>query len=1056
MSAPVQHGPRRWTALVGAAVLAAVGLGPVGPAVAAAAPVATGPLDPAVFDAQLTRAPYLTDLVDRHVAVNFATVRALGTANVTYGPVDSDGSCDPSTSVVPRRHGITVNTVDENQWTAEIDVPSTGRYCYRVYADGIDLLGSNPSPTFTTQVPSGGTGSFSFDVMGDWGQVDTNGENPYMANLMQQIAASRARFMVTVGDNGYPAGSQKNYGDLQQHGDDVSAIFGPKFWTVPSSAMPIFTVPGNHGLGAGISHTDITTWTQDRVVATSGGRYQNDVYCCVNGTQPENYGSEWYAFTAGNARFYLLDAAWGNSNVGTGTTYSDDYAAHWAPGAPEREWLAADLAAHPTQLKFAFFHYPLYVDNPTESSDTYLQGPDSLEGLLADNGVQMVFNGHAHLYERNHPSADGMPVTYVTGGGGGTPEPISRCTPIDAYGIGWSPGSASGSACGSASRPASAAEVYHFLKVTVSGDTVTVTPTNSLGQTFDVHSYQFAPIPPPPPETTVDSAPDALTKDTSATFTFHASDPGATFSCTLDGAAAQPCTSPTTYSGLADGDHTFTVAAAVGSSTDTTPARQTWTVDTTPPSVPAGLSADPSTTEVGLSWSPSSGEAVGYRVYRDGDLLATTGTTGYTDTTASRGTSYSYRVSALDSLGNESAQSDPAVAGLEPPPDTTIDSGPSASTNKTSATFSFHASDPASTFTCTLDARAPDPCSSPVSYSGLEDGSHTFTVAAALGGVPDPSPASRSWTVDATPPGAPTGLTADPSTTDIVLHWSGPSDSSGVSGYHVFRNGDLLATTGDTSFTDGQVSQGASYSYQVTALDSLGNESARSDPAVTKLEEPTPPPVVSSPARSERIHLGGVRVRLPAGSRQVVTVNHAHRYHARVTLWQKRHGRWHRVARAHDGRVGQHGLVAARRHRQGTDRTPVGTFRLLSAFGRHHRHHVWELPYQRINTGDYWVRDNRSAYYNRYRNKAQGGFRWWLPARRPNASVRLTAHRRQFEFVVVTSFNHAQVRHRGAAIFLHVNGRRGTGGSVSAPRWFVRKALGVLDPAQRPVIAVGR
>jgi L,D-peptidoglycan transpeptidase YkuD (ErfK/YbiS/YcfS/YnhG family) len=1046
MNGRPQHGPRGWTALVGAAVLAAVGLAPAGPAAAAAAPVATGPLDPALFDAQLTRAPYLTDLVDQHVAVNFATVRALDTASVKYGPVDSDGTCDPSTTADPRRHGITVGSVDENQWTAEIDVPSTGSYCYRVYAGGIDLLGANASPIFTTQVQPGGTESFSFDVMGDWGQVDANGDNPDMANLMQQIAASRARFMVTVGDNGYPAGSQTNYGDLQQKAKDTSAIFGPKFWTVPSSAMPIFTVPGNHGLGTGISHTDLTTWTQDRVVATSGGRYQNDVYCCVNGTAQENYASEWYAFTAGNARFYMLDAAWGNSNLGSGTMYSDDYAAHWAPGSPEREWLAADLAAHPTQLKFAFFHYPLYVDNPTESSDTYLQGANSLEGLLADNGVQMVFNGHAHLYERNSPSAPGMPVSYVTGGGGGTLEPISRCSPIDAYGIGWSPSSASGSACGTAPRPTSAAQVFHFLKVTVSGGSVTVAPTNSLGQTFDVHSYQFTPGTPPPPETSLDSGPDALTKDTSATFTFHASDPSATFRCTLDGAAPEPCTSPTTYSRLADGDHTFAVAASAGGSTDATPATQSWSVDTTPPSVPTGLSADPSTTQIALSWSPSSGGAVGYHVYRDGALLGTTDTTGYTDTKVSQGTSYRYQVTALDGLGNESAPSDATVTGLEPPPETTLDSGPDAPTKDTSATFAFHASDPSATFSCTLDGGSPEPCTSPTTYSGLADGTHTFTVAAAIGGIPDPTPATRDWTVDTTAPSVPTGLSADPSTTEIALSWS-PS-SGGVVGYHVYRDGVLLGTTVTTGYTDTKVSRGTSYSYQVTALDALGNESARSDPQAAELDD--------TPAVARRIRLGGVSVRLPAGSRQVVTVNHTRRYHARVTLWQERQGHWHRVARAHDGRTGSGGLVAARRLRQGSHATPLGTLGLVSAFGRHHRHHAWQLPYRRVRAGDYWVGDNRSAYYNRYRNKADGGFRWWLPPSRVNASQRLSGHQRQFEMTVVTDFNQDQVRHRGAGIFLQVNAHGGTTGSVSAPRWFLAKALAVLDPAERPVIAVGR
>lgn len=215
-------------------------------------------------------------------------------------------------------------------------------------------------------------------------------------------------------------------------------------------------------------------------------------------------------------------------------------------------------------------------------------------------------------------------------------------------------------------------------------------------------------------------------------------------------------------------------------------------------------------------------------------------------------------------------------------------------------------------------------------------------------------------------------------------------------------------------------------------------------------------PAAPASAAGHRVHLDGVTVRLPAGSRQVVTVNHTHGHHARVTLWRKAASRWKRVARARDGRIGYGGLVRPRHRRQGTGTTPLGTFRLISAFGRHGPAAAWDLPYRRIRPGDYWVEDNRSDYYNRYRNKAQGGFRWWLPAGNVNSSERLADYPRQYEYSIVTSFNRRQVRHRGAGIFLHVNGSGATAGCVSAPRWFLRRAMAELDPAQRPVIAVGR
>ncbi|HVQ88370.1 MAG TPA: hypothetical protein VMT88_09310, partial [Actinomycetes bacterium] len=58
-----------------------------------------------------------------------------------------------------------------------------------------------------------------------------------------------------------------------------------------------------------------------------------------------------------------------------------------------------------------------------------------------------------------------------------------------------------------------------------------------------------------------------------------------TFACSLDGGTAQPCSSPTSYSGLALGTHQFSVAATDASgNTDTTPAIVSWSVvDQLPP-----------------------------------------------------------------------------------------------------------------------------------------------------------------------------------------------------------------------------------------------------------------------------------------------------------------------------------------------------------------------------------------------------------------------------------------------------------------------------------------
>jgi L,D-peptidoglycan transpeptidase YkuD (ErfK/YbiS/YcfS/YnhG family) len=212
-------------------------------------------------------------------------------------------------------------------------------------------------------------------------------------------------------------------------------------------------------------------------------------------------------------------------------------------------------------------------------------------------------------------------------------------------------------------------------------------------------------------------------------------------------------------------------------------------------------------------------------------------------------------------------------------------------------------------------------------------------------------------------------------------------------------------------------------------------------------------PVPSASAATVR--LGGVTVTVQPGTKQVITVNRSTSWHARVIFWSKASGQWKAVERTSNGRIGYGGLVAGTKRKQGTGTTPLGTYGLSSSFGTHSRLGAWDLPYKKIRRGDYWVEDNQSRFYNRYRNKSQGGFRWWLKSGQ-NTSERLADFPRQYEFAVNTSFNYSQVRHRGAGIFLHVNGKGATAGCVSVPREFMRFAMARLDPARVPVIAIGR
>jgi hypothetical protein len=264
------------------------------------------------------------------------------------------------------------------------------------------------------------------------------------------------------------------------------------------------------------------------------------------------------------------------------------------------------------------------------------------------------------------------------------------------------------------------------------------------------------------PNTTITSGPAVVTNDTTATLAFTATE-AAAFQCTLDGAAYSACTSPASFAALSNGSHSFSVYSVdAAGNADASPATWSWVIDTVAPETsltgaPSGAVASTSAT---LAFtSPDSSATFECRL--DGAAYATCASPVALSALAQG--AHSFEVRAKDAAGN--ADASPAVASWivdTVEPDTSITSAPPAAANTTTASFAFSASE-AATFECKLDAGAWASCTSPKSYTGLSQASHTFQVRARdVTGNYDPTPASVAWTVDTTAPnttitGGPTG-----------------------------------------------------------------------------------------------------------------------------------------------------------------------------------------------------------------------------------------------------------------------------------------------------------
>jgi hypothetical protein len=105
-------------------------------------------------------------------------------------------------------------------------------------------------------------------------------------------------------------------------------------------------------------------------------------------------GREYYQFKKGNVSFYSL-----NSN------YMDK---------KQIDWLNEKLAADKSEWKVAYFHHPPYSSGAAHGSDTKLR--EIVEPIFLKNGVNVVFAGHEHFYERIKPQKG---VYYFISGSGG-------------------------------------------------------------------------------------------------------------------------------------------------------------------------------------------------------------------------------------------------------------------------------------------------------------------------------------------------------------------------------------------------------------------------------------------------------------------------------------------------------------------------------------------------------------------------------------------------------------------------------------------------------------
>jgi hypothetical protein len=329
-----------------------------------------------------------------------------------------------------------------------------------------------------------------------------------------------------------------------------------------------------------------------------------------------------------------------------------------------------------------------------------------------------------------------------------------------------------------------------------------------------------------PPAPSITAKPSNPTSSTSASFSFSDSEAGVSFLCNLDGAAYATCASPVSYSNLALGSHSFFVEAKDAAGNVSTATSYTWQVVPPTPTITAKPANPTNVTSASFSFTDTLAGVTYVCALDTATFTACASPQSYPGPLAQG--SHTFQVKAVSGSSQSAAASYTWTIDTTPPPTPSIIYKPASLSNTTSPTFAFSDSESGVSYLCKLDGGAYLACSNPVTYSGLSQGSHSFSVEAkdAAGNVSAPT-ATYPWTIDSIPPPVPvlTYMPDDPNGDGIAaFDWT--ESESGTTFQCSIENGkftDCPPGEGHMARYILDVSNDGTHQFAVRAYDAAGN-----------------------------------------------------------------------------------------------------------------------------------------------------------------------------------------------------------------------------------------
>lgn len=307
----------------------------------------------------VSRGPYLQQATPTSIIIKWQTNSATNT-KVNYGTVQTNLSLSVTNTVSSTNHEIKITGLQ----------PYT-KYFYSIGSITSTLVVAASDVFFRTMPNYGQKGDYRFWVIGDAG-TGGNSQRDTRTAFLNYNGTKNIDGWLWLGDNAYDGGYNSEY---------QSNVFSNNTFENQLKNIVVWPAAGNHDYNNHIPFSPSPAYLDIFSLPSNGE-------CGGVPSGSEKY----YSYNYGNIHFIVLES-YDESRSSTGAMAT---------------WLQSDLNANTQPWTIAYWHHPPYTKGSHNSDNSnFLDGElvdirQNIIPILEAKGVDLVLNGHSHVYERSY------------------------------------------------------------------------------------------------------------------------------------------------------------------------------------------------------------------------------------------------------------------------------------------------------------------------------------------------------------------------------------------------------------------------------------------------------------------------------------------------------------------------------------------------------------------------------------------------------------------------------------------------------------------------------